>query len=100
MLRTSLRGHLFAACIHFLVGRFSSPRIRHCKETTFLTVRSRVVPYACAPVATGGSFLWVEMVLGLIQLSSFSRWMTALLLHNRTHGNTRARRCCRALSPD
>ena len=27
------------------------------------------------------------------------RWMTALLLHNRTYGNTRARRCCRALSP-
>jgi hypothetical protein len=37
---------------------------------------------------------------GLSRLSSRSRWMTALLLHNRTYGKTRARRCCRALSPD
>jgi hypothetical protein len=33
----------FAACIHFLAGRFLSPRVRRCKETKFLTVRSRVV---------------------------------------------------------
>src|SRR5215831_14579157 len=38
--------------------------------------------------------------VGSFRLSSFSRWMTALLLHNRTYGNARARRCCRALSPD
>ena len=34
----------FAACIHFLVGRFLSPRVRRCKETKLLTVRPRVVP--------------------------------------------------------
>jgi hypothetical protein len=33
-------GHSFAACIHFLVGRFLSPPVRRCKETKFLTVSS------------------------------------------------------------
>jgi hypothetical protein len=30
---------------------FLSPQIRLCKKTKFLTVRSRVVPYACTPVS-------------------------------------------------
>ena len=60
----AFRGHSFAACIHFLVGRFLSPPVRRCKETKLLTVRPRVVPFACAPVTTSGSFLWVEMAAG------------------------------------
>ena len=46
------------------LGVFLSLPVRHCKETKLLMVRPRVVPFACAPVTTGGSFLWVARAAG------------------------------------
>jgi hypothetical protein len=53
----AFRGHSFAACIHFLVGRFLSARIRRCKKTKFLTVRSRVGPTPALRWLSAGPFL-------------------------------------------